>query len=56
MTSGAQLALGILLETEHIEIEGFEFGVGRFLVEDPDDRILAVYGRHDRDSEVDSAT
>ena len=51
----AQLALGVVLEAEHIEVEGLELGVGRLLVEDTDHRVLAVHGRHDGDAEVDGA-
>ena len=51
----AQLALGIVLKTEHIEIESLELGVGSFLVENPDNRVLTMNGRHDRHPEVDGA-
>jgi hypothetical protein len=41
------------IDAEDVEAEVLELGVGRLLVEDPDDGVLAVDGRHDRDAEVD---
>ena len=51
----AKLPFGVVLEAEHVEVEGLELGVGGLLVEDPDHRVLAVHGRHDRDPEIDGA-
>ena len=42
-------------EAEHVEAQAAEGRVQRLLVEDADDRVLAVDGRHDRDAEVDGA-
>ena len=38
---------------EDVEAQVLELGVRRLLVEDPDDGVLAVDRRHDRDAEVD---
>ena len=45
-----QLVLG---EPEDVEPQLVELLADRFLVEDTDDRVLAVHARHDRDAEVD---
>ena len=46
----AQLVLG---EAQDVEPQLVELLADRFLVEDTDDRVLAVHARHDRDAEVD---
>ena len=42
-----------LLESAALEVQGDEFTVGRFLVEDTDNRVLAVNAGHDRNAEID---
>ena len=43
----------VLREAEDVEPQLAELLADRFLVEDTDDRVLAVHARHDRDAEVD---
>ena len=51
----AELAQVRLPEAEHVQAQVAEGGVERFLVQDADDRVLAVDGGHDGDAEVDGA-
>ena len=45
----------LLVEAEHVEAQGRELLGEALLVEDADDRVLAVDGGHDGDAEVDAA-
>ena len=50
LAEALQLGLG---EAEDVEPQLGELLADRLLVEDADDRVLAVHARHDRDAEVD---
>src|SRR5215471_4363681 len=52
----AQFLLGLEVESEHLQVQTLELRVGRFLVEDPDDRVFAVNRRHDGDAKIDRTT
>src|SRR3954452_1556300 len=51
----AELEQHLLVEAEDVEAQALEVGVHRLLVQDADDRILAVRGGDDGDAEVDGA-
>src|SRR3954453_8127698 len=51
----AELEEHLLVEAEDVEAQALEVGVHRLLVQDTDDRILAVRGGDDGDAEVDGA-
>ena len=51
----AELAAARRREAQDVETQVRELLADRLLVQDADDRVLAVHGRHDRDAEVDGA-